>query len=125
MILGIGIDIIEIKRIKTFLVRKSSMARIFSPSEINYCTKTKRMAESFAARFAVKEAFLKAVGTGWGTKDSPKWTEIEVRRGVSGAACLGLSGKAKAIARKMGAKRFHLSISHTKDMAAAVVILEN
>ncbi|MFH1227167.1 MAG: holo-ACP synthase [Planctomycetota bacterium] len=125
MIIGVGIDIIEVSRIKALLKNKSSITRIFSPSEISYCSKTKRAAESFAARFAAKEAVLKAIGTGWGTKDSPKWTEIEVRRSARGAAVIGLTGKAKAIAQRLGAKRFHLSISHTKDMAAATVIMES
>ena len=123
MIVGIGIDLVEVKRIKQLLSKhKSKISNIFTKSEIAYCkTKTKTYAESFAGRFAVKEAFMKAVGTGWGTKQSPNWTDIET---VAIENKLKLSGKAKTLAKKLKVKKTHLSISHTKDHAIAVVILE-
>ena len=78
----------------------------------------------FAARFAAKEAFLKAIKTGWGTAQSPKWSEIEVKTSRQGAPELILSGKARMLIRKLRIKRMPLSLTHTKTHAWAVVILE-
>ena len=119
MVIGIGIDLIEVRRVKA-LLNKPNLGRIFTAQEIKYCRSKKNPAESFAARFAAKEAFLKAVGTGWGTKSSPKWDEIEVQR-----QNLRLSGQAKAICRKLKVIRTRLSLTHIKDYAMAVVILES
>ncbi|MBI5778227.1 MAG: holo-ACP synthase [Planctomycetes bacterium] len=129
MIIGIGIDLIEVRRVKA-LLNKPNLGRIFTAQEIKYCRSKKNQAESFAARFAAKEAFLKAIGTGWGTRQSPKWTEIEIiRHPASGirhpkTVTLRLSGKAQKIAKQLGAKHTHLSLTHTRDYAMAVVILE-
>jgi len=135
MIIGIGIDLVEVKRIKPLISRKN-IARIFTASEIKYCRSKANSAESFAARFAAKEAFLKAIGTGWGTADSPRWNEIEVvleQRAKSKSpnstlyplrSTLQLSGKAKSICQKLKVIRTHLSLTHTNDYAMAVVILE-
>jgi holo-[acyl-carrier protein] synthase len=134
MIIGIGIDLIEVKRVKA-LLKKPNLGRIFTVPEIKYCRSKKNSAESFAARFAAKEAFLKAIGTGWGTAQSPKWNEIEVqlhpdagdtKRPVPKASGrnLRLTGKAKLICQKLKVIQTHLSLTHTKDYAMAVVILE-
>ena len=129
MIIGIGIDLIEVRRVKA-LLNKPNLGRIFTASEIRYCRSKANPAESFAARFAAKEAFLKAIGTGWGTADSPRWNEIEViRHPASGIrhpqpVSLILSGKAKSICQKLKVIRTCLSLTHTKDYAMAVVILE-
>lgn len=127
MIIGIGIDIIEVSRVKSRLRRRNALTRIFTRAEIKYCQDKARPAESFAARFAAKEAFLKAIGTGWGTAQSPKWTEIEVGGSEldNSQPIIRLSGKAKTITRKLGVKRIHISLTHTKQSAAAVVILED
>lgn len=125
MIIGIGIDLVEVKRIKA-LLNKPNLGRIFTAQEIRYCRSKANPAESFAARFAAKEAFLKAIGTGWGTAQSPNLNEIEVqiRNSQFPIRNLSLSGKAKAICRKLKVTRTHLSLTHTNDYAIAVVILE-
>jgi holo-[acyl-carrier protein] synthase len=142
MIIGIGIDIVEVSRVKALVRRRTALNRIFTPAEMRYCRRKRYEAESFAARFAAKEAFLKAIGTGWGTAQSPKWTEIEVgncglslgnTRDKLLADCglnnrqpvIKLYGKAKVINQKLGVKRIHLSLSHTKKHAIAIVILES
>ena len=118
MIIGIGIDLIEVRRVKA-LLRKPNLGRIFTAQEIKYCRSKANPAESFAARFAAKEAFLKAIGTGWGTAQSPKLNEIEAQ-----IHDLKLFGKAQKIAKQLGAKHTHLSLTHTKDYAMAVVIID-
>ena len=118
MIIGIGIDLVEIGRVR-LLLKRPNLGRIFTSSEIKYCRSKPNPAESFSARFAAKEAFLKAIGTGWGTADSPRWNEIEVQM-----KDLLLTGKAKSICQKLKVIRTCLSLTHTKDYAMAVVILE-
>lgn len=129
MIIGVGIDFVEISRIKSLIVRKN-IGRIFTAQEIKYCRSKKNPAESFAARFAAKEAFFKAVGTGWGTGRSPEWKEIEVvlhqEAGIGrhSPVSLRLSGRAKNIAKQLGVKHNHLSLTHSKEYAGAVVLIE-
>jgi holo-[acyl-carrier protein] synthase len=118
MVIGIGIDLVEVRRVKA-LLKKPNLGRIFTAQEIKYCRSKPNPAESFAARFAAKEAFLKAIGTGWGTAQSPRLNEIEVQM-----KDLLLTGKAKSICRKLKLIRTHLSLTHTRDYAMAVVILE-
>lgn len=118
MIIGIGVDLVEVGRVKT-LLKNPNISRIFTSQEIKYCQSRKNVAESFAVRFAAKEAFLKAIGTGWGTAQSPKLNEISVQ-----IHSLYLNGKAKSICRKLKVIRTHLSLTHTKGYAMAVVILE-
>lgn len=134
MIIGIGIDIVEVSRVKSLVRRMTALNRIFTPAEIRYCRRKRYEAESFAARFAAKEAFLKAIGTGWGTSQSPKWVEIQIipisRDPVRGINCklqiptIEITGRAKQIAQRLGVKRIHLSLSHTKEYATAMIILE-
>ncbi|MEW6026109.1 MAG: holo-ACP synthase [Planctomycetota bacterium] len=135
MIIGIGIDLVEVRRIKQLINRKN-IARIFTAREIKYCQGKKNPAESFAARFAAKEAFFKAIGTGGGTVQSPQWNEIEVVAGQRAKSksprytlyalrsTLRLSGAAQTLCRKLKVTRTHLSLTHTKDYAMAVVVLE-
>jgi holo-[acyl-carrier protein] synthase len=122
MIIGIGIDLVEVGRFKRLLKRRSSLTRIFTAKEIRYCERRKYPAESFAARFAAKEAFLKAIGTGWGTRFSPKLQEIEVID-ENKKPSLKLSDKAKEIAKKHRIKDSHLSLTHTTKYALAILIL--
>lgn len=126
MVIGIGIDLVEVRRIKALLQTKpNGLKRLFTSAEIRYCrAKKKNSSESFAARFAAKEAFLKAIGTGWGAKSSPKWQEIEVINAAHQYSTLRLSGKARLICQKLKVKKIHLSLTHTKQYALAVVILE-
>lgn len=95
--------------------------RVFTPDEIAYCEASrKRSAEHFAARFAAKEAVLKALGTGW--RDGIAWTDIEVRRNPAGAPSIRLGGEARRLAEARGITGWLLSISHTSSLAQASVI---
>ena len=137
MIKGIGIDLIEIDRFKKAIKRqgKKFLERVFTPAEIKYCLRHKRLSyQHFAARFAAKEAFLKAIGTGWGTKSSPQWTEIEVKALPRKPPAIILKGKALWHIRRLKVKRtrltgrqvgqVHLSLTHTLNYAAAIIVIE-
>ena len=122
MILGIGLDLCEVGRIRRLLEkdRDRFVRRVYRPPEIAYCDARRRPELHYAARFAAKEAFLKALGRGWRLG----WTQLEVARGQSGKPDLILHGKAAAEAARRGVLRAHLTLTHTDDTAAAVVILE-
>ena len=125
MVVGVGTDLMEIKRIEQSVARFGDrfLARVFTEGEIAYCRRKKNAAESFAARFAAKEAGAKALGTG--ISHGINWLELEVTRGPSGQPLLQLSGRAAARARTLGITRISLSITHSRDMAMAVVIMES
>lgn len=125
MVLGLGTDLIEIERIQQSLDRfgERFMRKVFTAGEIAYCQRKKHAAESFAARFAAKEAAAKALGTGISRGIS--WKEIEVRREPGERPTLHLSGRAAERADAMGARNFQLSLTHSRDIAMAVVIAEN
>jgi holo-[acyl-carrier protein] synthase len=124
MIVGTGIDIVEVPRVAQAIERFGDrfLHRIFTPGEIQYCDSKKNRAERYAARFAAKEAGLKAIGTGW--RLGVAWKELEVRREPGGRPTLVFSGRAAEFANRLGAKRAHLSLSHTEEHAIAQVILE-
>lgn len=124
MILSIGIDIVEVYRMRTVLARTPRFAkRVFTDGERSFCEgKGVAAAQSFAGRFAAKEAFLKALKTGWRGKIT--WHDIEVVSDDHGAPELNVTGEAKNILRSRGATRVHLSISHTATYAVAEVIIE-
>lgn len=125
MIVGIGIDIIEVKRIKDVMERHGDyfFKRIFTEKEIEYCNARKKNAVlHFAGRFAAKEAALKALGTG--LTGGISWTEIEIENAISGKPRLVFSGKAKEAFDLIGGKKTHVSISHSKGYAAGQVIIE-
>lgn len=124
MILGVGIDQIQIDRIRDVLEERPERARerLFTSGERRRCEERARPFECYAARFAAKEAFLKAVGTGW--RDGLSWTEIEVETGPRGQPRLILHGTAADRAREMGTVRTHLSFTHEGGSATAVVVLE-
>ena len=127
-IVGIGSDVIEVERVKRALVHDRTgarfRARVFAEGEITYCeSRGLPRFESYAARFAAKEAVMKAMGTGWGP--NARWSEIEVVRDPNGAPGIVLHGKAAAFALSRGARRFHLSLSHTADIAIAYAIAED
>ncbi len=124
MILGTGIDIVEVARVETAMSRfgERFLARIFTPEERRYCGARANPAEHYAARFAAKEAGLKAIGTGWSR--GVRWTDLEVRREPGGRPALILCGKAAEIAAGMGVGRVFVSLSHTGGHAIAQVILE-
>lgn len=125
MILGVGTDLIEIDRIEHSIEQFGDrfLNRIFTAEEIAYCQlKKKHAAESFAARFAAKEAGAKALGTG--ISRGVAWKEIEVRRRPGERPTLHFSGRALNLAERMGITGLSLSLTHSRDHALAVVIAE-
>lgn len=124
MILGHGIDLVEIARVSEALERFGARFRekIFTPAERAYCEAQRNPAPHFAARFAAKEATAKALGSGIGAQAG--WQEIEVLRGEDGRPTLRLSGSAAACAQGLGVSRAVLSLTHTRQLAQASVILE-
>ncbi len=124
MIISIGIDIIEVYRIRETISRTPRFAeRVFTKRERDYCeAKGAASAQSYAARFAAKEAFLKALKTGWRGKIT--WHDIEIRSDENGVPSLEIEGEAKNILETLGANKIHLSLSHTTEHAVAQVILE-
>ena len=124
MIVSIGIDITEVYRMRETIARTPRFAeRVFTPAEREYCeSKGVAAAQSYAARFAAKEAFLKALKTGW--RGKIKWHDVEVTNDAEGVPSLNVSGEARTILEKMGTPQIHLSISHTSEHAVAQVLLE-
>jgi holo-[acyl-carrier protein] synthase len=125
MVIGVGTDLIEIARIAQSVERYGTrfLARVYTPREIAYCQRKKNSAESFAARFAAKEAAAKALGTG--ISHGVSWLELEVVRQPSGQPTLELTGRALERARRLGVVRSSLSLTHSKDLALAVVVMES
>ena len=125
MVLGLGTDLIEIERIQQSLDRfgERFTQKVFTAGEIMYCERKKQSAESFASRFAAKEAAAKALGTG--ISRGIQWKEIEVRRAPGERPTLHLTGRAAERAASMGVTNLHLSLTHSRDVAMAVVVAEN
>jgi len=125
MIYGIGIDLVENERMER-IIRKwgdKFLSRVFSEGEIDYCgRRASQSSIHYGARFAVKESFMKAIGTGLG--GGVKLQEIEVVNEASGRPEIRLSGGAQEYVVKAGIAKMHLSITHTKSYASAVVLLE-
>jgi holo-[acyl-carrier protein] synthase len=124
MIVGTGIDLIEIERIQHSIDRfgERFLNRVYTAGEQAYCLRKRLAAESFAARFAAKEAGAKALGTG--ISHGVNWLEIEVVREQSGRPTLRFLGRAAEIAARMGVARAAVSLTHTKELAMASVVLE-
>ena len=122
MVEGVGIDIIEVSRIKRSIEDYGSLFtdRIFTSAEIKYCTEKPNPFQHFAARFAAKEAFSKATGTGW--NDDFSWQEVEVVNEPSGRPFLCLCGKALS---HFGMNKIFLSLSHSGDYVTAVVLISS
>jgi holo-[acyl-carrier protein] synthase len=125
MVLGLGTDLIETRRVQQSMDRfgERFLERIFSAGEIAYCKRKKNAAESFAVRFAAKEAGAKALGTG--ISHGVSWKEFEVKREVSGKPSLHLTGRAAELAGALGIKRIQLSLTHSREFAMAVVVAED
>ncbi len=126
MILGTGTDLCEIERIAQSIQRYGDqfLQRVYTDAEIRYCErKVKTAAESYAARFAAKEAGAKALGTG--IAKGIGWREIEVTHLPGGRPALLFHGRAAERAAAMGVTAAHLSLSHGRDLAIAVVVLES
>jgi holo-[acyl-carrier protein] synthase len=125
MIVGTGVDITEVQRIQRALDRfgERFLKRVFTPEEIRYCTGRPNGAERLAARFAAKEAGMKAIGTG--LRGGVTWKDVEVVRQRGQRPYLQFHGRAAEFAAALGCRRTHLSLSHTRDQAIAHVILED
>ena len=124
MIVGIGIDGIEIERVDELVTKFGERARdrVFTPREIELAGSGPGAASTLAARFAAKEAAMKALGTGW--SQGIGFTDVEIDRDSSGAPVLRLHRAAAARAGALGATRLHVTLSHARTMAYAVVVLE-
>ena len=125
MIVGTGIDLAEIERIRRSVDRYGQrfLDRVYTAAEQAYCLRKRNAAESLAARFAAKEAGAKALGTG--ISHGVNWLEIEVVREPSGRPTLQFHGRAAEFAAHLGARRAALSITHTAELAVASVVLED
>ena len=125
MIVGTGIDIAEVPRIQESIARFGDrfLRRIYTEGEIRYCDSKANRAERYAARFAAKEAAMKALGTGW--SHGVRWRDCEVVRLPGGRPSIAFHGEAGEVAARLGVKHAALSLSHTAEQAIAQVILEN
>lgn len=124
MVMGLGVDIVEVQRITSALEHAETMVqRVFTPEEIRYCTARKNKFQHFAGRFAAKEAALKALGTGW--QEGIRWKDVEITADPRGKPEVTFHGKAKEFYERSGARRALLSITHAQDYAVAVVVLES
>ena len=122
MVVGIGIDLVEIHRMKKAIERPLFVQRVFTPSEQAYCdSRGRQNAASYAARFAAKEAVMKALGTG--LSGGGTWQDIEVLPDEQGKPVMTLSGYFGQLSRKMDVTRIHVSLSHAQEYAAAQVLL--
>lgn len=125
MIVGMGVDMAETSRIQEAVERhgKRFLARVFTPKEIEYCQQHRNRYERFAARFAAKEAAMKALGTGW--RRGISWQDFEISNLPGGKPCLQLSGRALEFYRSLGGSRILVSLTHTGPYALAQVIIES
>ncbi len=128
MIISTGVDLAEVDRIQAALEHPRTgrrfRDRVFTEKEIAYCEKKRRgKYESYAGRFAAKEAVMKALGRGWGTK--VRWLDIEVARARSGKPDIALHDKTAKLAEALGIRRWALSITHTKQHGLAFVIAQD
>jgi holo-[acyl-carrier protein] synthase len=125
MILGVGTDLAEVSRIRESIERFGDrfLNRIYTPGERTYALSKVNSAERFAARFAAKEAAMKAIGTGW--SQGVTWQDFSVVNEPSGRPTLRLSGVAQQVADRLGVRNLSISLTHTKEMAFAIVIIED
>lgn len=125
-IVALGLDLLAIERLELAVERRGErlLARLFTPAERAYCERRPaRRVTHYAGRFAVKEAVMKALGTGW--TRGVRWVDIEVRRVPGGAPELALHGASAEIARARGIERWHVTITHDAGIAAAVAVAES
>jgi holo-[acyl-carrier protein] synthase len=125
MIVGTGVDLAEVPRIRASIERYGIrfVERIYTPAEIAYVERKANRYERYAARFAAKEAGMKAIGTGW--RQGVRWQDFEVTNLPSGKPTLRLYGVAAQFALRLGVKNISLSLTHTAETALAHVILED
>ncbi|HEV7365278.1 MAG TPA: holo-ACP synthase [Gemmatimonadales bacterium] len=123
MIVGIGMDVVEIRRIRDLAQRHAAfLTRTFAPCELHHCQEKVNPYPHLAARFAAKEAVFKALGTGWSM--GLQWTDVAVENNAAGKPAIRLSGAARRLAEQLGANKIHLSLTHTGRYAGAQVVLE-
>jgi len=125
MILGMGIDVAEVPRIRAVIEGQGArfLQRVYTPDEAAYCEQFKNKYERYAGRFAVKEAAMKALGTGWSR--GVRWVDIEISRRQGSRPTLELKGEARKIADKLGVRNIAISITHTTKQAMGQVIFES
>ncbi len=125
MIVGLGLDITEIDRVRAAIERRGEafLKRVFTPAEIGYCERHRDRYERYAGRFAAKEAAMKALGTGW--RRGVRWIDIEIVRLPSGKPSLQLRGVAREFADRLGVKHIAITITHSGNTALAQVIFES
>ncbi len=124
MVLGLGIDIVEVARIEKALTPGDALAkRVFTETELAYCMQRKNRYQHFAGRFAAKEAALKALGTGW--QDGIRWQDVEIVAGEKGKPMLNLYGRAREAFEAAGARRACVTITHATEYAVAAVVIED
>ena len=125
MIVGTGVDLAEVPRIRASIERFGArfIERIYTPAEIAYVERKANRWERYAARFAAKEAGMKAIGTGW--KRGVRWQDFEAANLPSGKPTLRLHGVAADVADKLGVRNVSLSLTHTAELGMAHVILED
>ncbi len=125
MIIGIGIDIVDISRMRKAIERTGDrfLHRVFTKAEMKYCEGRKSKYQHYAARFAAKEATFKALGTGW--SGGIAWRDAEIAVEESGKPLMVLHGQAKVIAEKQGVRSVHASLSHSGEYALAHIVLSN
>ena len=125
MIVGTGVDLAEVPRIRAAIERYGAkfIDRIFTPAEIAYVERKANRFERYAARFAAKEAGMKAIGTGW--RRGVRWQDFEVANLPSGKPTLRFHGVAAQIADRLGVRNVSLSLTHTSELGMAHVILED
>jgi holo-[acyl-carrier protein] synthase len=124
MIIGVGIDLIEVQRVADKIGKKAGFAElVFSAREIAYCEAKANKYEHYAARFAAKEAFFKALGTGW--RNGTAFNEVEIIGDEEGKPEVYLLGKTAATVAAMNPGKISVSLSHLATMASAIIIIES
>lgn len=124
MILGLGVDTVDVERIRRVLLRwgRKFLERVLTPAEADYCARHTDVSPFIAARIAAKEALFKALGSGLAR--GMTWRQVEVERGASGKPSLALSGETMRRVQALGARVVHVSMAHSEHLAQAVVVLE-
>jgi holo-[acyl-carrier protein] synthase len=124
MIIGIGVDVVEISRLRRVIERQGDrfVHRVFTEAEREYCGAHRDPAPNYAVRFAAKEAVFKAIGTGWAK--GVTWLDVEVCRKTQEAPFLVLHGEAQRVSLSLGVQSMHLSLSHSEGVAVAMVVFE-
>ncbi|GAB3932503.1 holo-ACP synthase [Mucilaginibacter myungsuensis] len=123
MVSGVGIDMIEVPRLKESMKKESGFRElVFSQSEIAYCQPKTNRFEHYAARYAAKEAFFKAIGTGW--LDGTAFNEVQILNAPNGKPEISFIGLTAETIKKLKLKNIQVSLTHLKELASAVVVIE-